>query len=334
MVKPRRERTTVGLLLPAIGNLAGVLVIVALVLAAHARSMPAPLEPPPEDSTAELDAQLAAIGDLETEIERDREQSRGLAELGGKELADRAELEAAVKAAETALATRRAALDEDTRKQFDLAHALTQARAELARLDALEMNLKAPPKKVVQVQNFPTPIGKQVDGHELHFQLKHNRVSYVPLEELIEKFRAVAQNRLWRLEGQDEMVDTIGPLDGFNLRYTVERQEMDWETAKASGRRGGGSLIVVTHFDLLPVSQDQGETLQQALSNTSQFRGRLDGRRPEDWTVTLWVYPESFEEFRAIRAELYHLGFAIAGRPLPEGIPIGASPGGSKSSAE
>src|SRR5438552_534521 len=53
-----------------------------------------------------------------------------------------------------------------------------------------------------------------------------------------------------------------------------------------------------------------------------------------DCAIAIWAYPDSFEEFRRLRKELYRMGYRIAGRPLPEGTPIGGSPDGSKSAAE
>jgi hypothetical protein len=55
---------------------------------------------------------------------------------------------------------------------------------------------------------------------------------------------------------------------------------------------------------------------------------------PNRYTITIWTYPDSFDEFRKLKKILYQQGYAVAGRPLPEGMPIGASPSGSKSSAQ
>jgi hypothetical protein len=108
-------------------------------------------------------------------------------------------------------------------------------------------------------------------------------------------------------------------MDGFKLRYAVERE---------------GNVIAPTKFEFLPVSQTQGETAEQALAANSMFRDRVANLRAEDWTITLWVYPDSFELFRVMRQELYRLGFPTAGRPLPEDKSITASPSGSKTHAE
>ena len=54
--------------------------------------------------------------------------------------------------------------------------------------------------------------------------------------------------------------------------------------------------------------------------------------KPQQTTVTIWVYPDSFDDFRTLKAELFKLGYLTAARPLPAGHPIGGSPDGSRSS--
>ena len=87
-------------------------------------------------------------------------------------------------------------------------------------------------------------------------------------------------------------------------------------------------------WTLIPVADDQGETIDEALAEGSQFREALSDRRARGAAVTLWTYPDSFDAFRRIKKELYRLGFAVAARPLPEGTPISGSPEGTKSTAE
>ena len=66
----------------------------------------------------------------------------------------------------------------------------------------------------------------------------------------------------------------------------------------------------------------------------SEFRSRISAFPTKTTTVTLWVYPDSFDEFRQVKADLFKLGYLVAGRPMPDGTPIGGSPDGSRSSAE
>ena len=56
----------------------------------------------------------------------------------------------------------------------------------------------------------------------------------------------------------------------------------------------------------------------------------LGGAKP-DTTITLWCYPDSFAAYRQVREEMHRIGIPTAGRPLPEGAPIGGSTEGSKS---
>jgi hypothetical protein len=60
----------------------------------------------------------------------------------------------------------------------------------------------------------------------------------------------------------------------------------------------------------------------------------LASRKPRETVVTVWVYPDSFEKFRQLKAQLFAEGFLCAARPLPEGVRIGASPQGTRSSAQ
>ena len=74
-----------------------------------------------------------------------------------------------------------------------------------------------------------------------------------------------------------------------------------------------------------------GEPVQEALTDGSQFMQYIKRTVPETTTVTIWVYPNSFDDFRKFKNTLFAMGFACAGRPLPEGLYISASPHGTKS---
>ena len=54
----------------------------------------------------------------------------------------------------------------------------------------------------------------------------------------------------------------------------------------------------------------------------------------EDIWYEFGIYPDSFAEFRRLQKFGHEHGFMVAGRPLPEGVPIMGSPNGTKSSAQ
>ena len=85
---------------------------------------------------------------------------------------------------------------------------------------------------------------------------------------------------------------------------------------------------------LVDAEPNLGQPIAQALGPGSEFRGRIAACRPQSTTVTIWVYPDSFDDFRALKAELFKLGFLTAARPMPMGEPIAGSPSGSRSRAE
>jgi len=70
------------------------------------------------------------------------------------------------------------------------------------------------------------------------------------------------------------------------------------------------------------------------LMRQGRLRGELDSSRSSHTTVTVWVDPESFAEFRMLKELLYKEGYLCAARPLPRDMRIGASPQGSSSTAQ
>jgi len=48
----------------------------------------------------------------------------------------------------------------------------------------------------------------------------------------------------------------------------------------------------------------------------------------------VWLYSDSFEQFRLLKRTLWEMGYSLATRPLEPGTNIGASPHGTKSAAQ
>ena len=122
---------------------------------------------------------------------------------------------------------------------------------------------------------------------------------------------------------EPDMTDTLGPIGGFSLRYCIERHDTP-----------RGSFMAVSYIEFVPTSAQLGETMDVALAPHSKFRDKLEMLNPRHYTITIWTYPDSFADFRRIKKELYQMGYSVAARPLMDGMPIGASPQGTKSSAQ
>jgi hypothetical protein len=212
-----------------------------------------------------------------------------------------------------------------------IAAKLAEARNRLEILNRQREAIERSPLASVQIESYNTPLGHTVVGREVHFQLKYGRVSYVPLMELVDSAVEDIKRRGLRVSEDEELSNTVKEIDGFRMTYHIRVRQ---PTAVEAEEQHSKKLIIEDRFVLRPVADNLGETIDEALRPGSQFRDAINSRRARDATITLWTYPGSFDEFRRLKKELYQLGFSVAARPLPEGVPISGSSSGSKSTAE
>jgi hypothetical protein len=172
-------------------------------------------------------------------------------------------------------------------------------------------------------------MARTVFGTEVHFRLKGGRIAYVPWEEMIEQLKADAKNHVNKLRDAPRVELSLPVVCGFGARYILRR--VDVQVGNRVAPQGGVELERLYFVDAEP---NLGQPVAQALAPTSELRSRLAAFKPQSATVTIWVYPDGFDDFRTIKAELFKLGYLTAGRPLPDGHPIGGAPDGSRSSAE
>ncbi len=165
---------------------------------------------------------------------------------------------------------------------------------------------------------FRTPVSRVVQSEELHFECKDGRVAFVDLAAFLEDLKHDLQTRTQELRTQGRITGVANPLGAFELHYTLELQD------DRSGAVNGSWQVV-------PIAAQRGETAVAALRPGSMFRQIVDRLDPEHTTVTFWVYPDSFALYRQLRDLLHRSNVEVAGRPLPEGTLIGASPNGRKS---
>lgn len=319
--------------LDVVTNIVGILIILVIVTGLRIKNVPIKEaeEQAVRNAAVSLETEMAIEGSLRTDVMKTVEQIRNLQQEAVKRSRERALLATGVAALEQELKTAREKLSTESQDSFDLQRQVADAQREQDELERERIAIEADKPEPTLVENYPTPIGKKVDDGELHFQLRAGRIAYIPLEKLVERFKADAQQKAYRLLELPELTETVGPEGGFRLRYTLERRDVSVETQVTTGR---GSYAQMKRWTLIPVAGTLGETLEAALADGSQFRKALSQHRPDRTTVTVWTYPDSFAEFRQLKKELFHQGFATAGRPLPDGVPISASPEGTKSASE
>lgn len=319
--------------LDVVTNIVGILII--LVMVAGIRVGQIPVSVPDTQNKAQsdeveaLERQSAALESETFELAGEMELVAGVTLTRNRE---RATLAFLLAEEERRLESLRRQLDGKSRESFDIDRRVNAAKSELARRQrTLESVAAAGRPQVVEIKSYPTPISHTVAGKEAHFQLLGGRLVQVPLDELVDELKQQARHKAYKLRDLPEVTETVGPIDGFRLRYTLERVDVPIETQFESGR---ASIIRLFQYALVPMSDQLGEPMDAALAQGSRFRRALAGLNSRNTTITVWTYSDSFAEYRKLKEELYLLGFAVAARPLPMGYPIGGSPQGSSSAAQ
>lgn len=322
--------------LDIVANLVGILIILIMVIGVRATD--AMVEATPTDVEAEDDSDIditaarAAADAVENDIHQvDAKIKRQQFEIAYRRR-ERDKFLQMVGAVEEDLNRQREILDESQRERLDMGRNLMVARSELEDMKAFRQSLddSVPPQNVIK--HLPTPMAKTVFGTEVHFRLDNGRVTYVPWDELVEKLKQEAPQIIWKLKGATRVTETIGPVRGFRMKYTLRHGKQ--VSPIGSGAVALQQRIELDRFALIPVREDLGEPFESALREDSQFHSVLSRHDPDRTTVTVWVYPNSFGQFRMLKEELFRLGFLAAGRPMPEGHPIGGSPDGSRSASQ
>lgn len=195
---------------------------------------------------------------------------------------------------------------------------LADLRKRLAQLGEL------PPAK--EWIHYALPIAQSVDRAELHYRCAGGRIADTHLEELLQRVRTSAATHDFQRAPVAQ--GTVGPAGGFRLRYVMGRvaRPLSDRTRDPFSYR-----VELSHWQLLTDDPELGETKDAVSKQSSAFRRSLESRPPHRYAVTLWVYPDSFEIAKAVEGFLHEQGYTVALRPLPTGIPIAASPHGTRS---
>ncbi len=328
--------------LDVVANLVAILIILVVILGARSREI---AEAVAEEQTASADLD-------QTKLEEGVKSLQHEVSHANAAFVESQRLEAAIKQADQKLAvlsSRRSQLldllqaaniaweemqknyDEQAVKKAKAASAQNVAMTELRELEATRTRLENAPEPVVAVAHLPTPMAKTVFGEELHFRLKDGRLSVVPIERLVREierdFKRSAMN------GRDGISESsVGPLLGYVANYSVNKSK---QIVAQGGQAGTAVRVELVGMTIEPLEEPYGQPIAEVLAGgATQLDIELAGRSPDRTTVTVWVYPDSFAEFRRLKEHLYSRGFATAARPLPMHMPISASPNGSHSQAQ
>ena len=321
--------------LDVVCNLVGIMVVLVMVVGAQAQRAAIIRERAKQATAIEATPQYdvagaaAAAASVEASIsELQANIARQNLELAMREQ-ERNKMQILVTVAEQRLAEHRNKLSEAERARYDMQAELAKAKSQLTELDQLTGATKNVPPGVIE--HLPTPMAKTVFGKEVHFRLLDGKLAYVPWDETLERMKADAPRQVQKLRDSPKVEISLPVIEGFGGRYILRRAEAEIRTGAGVARQ---TRVELERLYFVQVDSNLGESLERARAQNSLFRSRLIGMEPGQTTVTVWVYPNSFEQFRALKAVLFKMGYLTAARPLPEDFPIGGSPDGSRSSAE
>jgi hypothetical protein len=174
-------------------------------------------------------------------------------------------------------------------------------------------------------------VAKPTDGTEFHFEIRHNKVSFVDLDRLVEMVKTDARIRL-RAGGQrGRLLAMVGPVGSFSLRYELGRMLPDGIADAVDSRETSYNLL---GWEIVPDGNNRGDTYEATRSPASAYGRAVNRLTPGRDTITMWIYPDGFALYRKLRDDLHARGFLVAARPLPEGTAIRGSPVGSLSAGQ
>ncbi|HOA51817.1 MAG: hypothetical protein WBH86_13350 [Thermogutta sp.] len=327
--------------LDTVTNIVGILIILVMVVGVRAQHLPFTLKPDTSHAeSAEEQARRARAEELARRSTALLSLRRDILELSAtvemveaERLArerERQRLALAAALLKKELDEKTVALSQEERRREQLAEAIAACERDIAASQQRLAELSSTTEQV-QIVNHPTPLSVPVDFEEIHFVIRQGKIAYIPLSSLLDELMSDARRKIPRLFEVPEITGTVGPVGGFKLEYSIVRRTIG--EAEIAGVPGAGAYAQLRRWILIPEG-NVGEPVAQALEESSEFRRRIAGYRPDRTTVTIWCYPDGFADFRRLKDFLHERGYSVAGRPLPDGFPITGSPGGTKSSAQ
>lgn len=278
---------------------------------------PEPVAPVPAFSEEELEARRAEAERLEREA----------ADKLTKTRADSAAITDALtgwkKMLGTAISSRTAAETAALERQAAAAtvESINRSYQELTSETAQILKTPKPPREALS--GF-SPVAKPAKGQEYHFEVRGDRIAFIDIQQLLELVKKDVQIRM-RLSGSPRGIQSeVGPVGDFGLAYEIGPMN----------DMLGGTGVGLKGWEVVPARDPRGETVERSAQALSEFDRTIRRLSPTSATITMWVYPDGFGTFRIMRDRLHALGYMVAARPLPEGIPVRGSPMGSISAGQ
>jgi hypothetical protein len=221
--------------------------------------------------------------------------------------------------------------DETAQKRLQQQQVITQLKKELALVQDQVNTLSSIKTASKSIEHIPTPIAKTVFNDEIHFRLLNKKIAYVPLDALIDRMRDEWEIKAQSLKANSSTFETVGPIDGFYMKYTLESFNQRFDSPYGPIDR---QVRQFNRFELITEAREIGHSIEEALVEGSTLSQRIRRLEPQKHTISIWVYPDSYSEYNQLKQWLNERGFQIACWPIPEGKPISGGPNGQRSVAQ
>ena len=326
------EQTSMGQdsFLDIVANLVGILIILVVVVGAQAQSSwqqsEAPAEYATELESVKQDVEkkgLEAINlqgenaELHRKLDYEKGISSQLAANRRRLLLDISRISSEIKEQQLSLDQQQLEANQLRSHVEELKHEIDLVKYEFSAVENQTVD------EVEVLKHYPTPIAKTVFSDEIHFRIKNGRIAYVPMEDLLNAMRNEWKVKARKLQSTKNTWESVGPISGFRLAYLL--------ALKDSNRSSLGE-IEFRRFEINSLNDSVGEEISLALQENSGFRSRLERFVADRTTVSLWVYPDEYEDLIGVRDWLRQNRFQTASWPLQKGQPISGGPQGLRTS--
>jgi hypothetical protein len=323
--------------LDLVSNIVGILIILVMVAGIRAQYSSANV-PDPAEALAdaqmlaeietkyqELQTKTAAAVALRQNVEDLKAQSEIVADQIYRQSSEYAALFDLMTSARAEIESVAEEKSNTFKEKIEYQRQLLETNAKLEQIDKAKTYLNQVRPQATVMENIPTPLSRTVDDleKEIHIRLLGGRIVYVPFMELITQMKRHVYEDRNHYAKQKSSIGKVGPIENFELEFLLAT----YTTPLMYGSDSQSGTLILQYAEIVPKFEPMGEPTREALaSSQSEFRRKLTLFRKDIYTVTVWVYPDSFEEYQELKRFLHDHGYSVAARPLATGHPISASP--------
>jgi hypothetical protein len=308
--------------LDIVANLVGVLIILIVIVGAHAAATWNDVSVN-EDVTKQIENTADKIQQTTATMVQMRIDNEVLERKANNEMVLAAAASDRRHQMLVSLETVRQTLDAEREKLTDQQNQRLERSQKLASLKQSLIEVERETKAIAAsrresnvktIEHHPNPISQTVFTDIVYFQLLNGRLAHVPVEQLVGQMRSQWKVKAQELQPHSRTIQTVGPINQFRLQYELKRRTRE---------------IGLTGYQVRSTTNQVGETTDRALEPGSRFREICAKHDPRKTTVTIGVYPESLDSHRQLKTWLHRQGFKVSSLPLAKDEPLSWGPQGS-----